>query len=494
MVAAFAPARSAVIPISPADDYTKIEAAQPGDEVVIAPGVYRFRVHLTAQGSRLAPIVIRAQDPSNKPVWDLGASLVEDAPGNYTAGDRGRGGWQIDGGANYRISGIVFTGCHNADANSAGMRYYNGAAGILVTDCLFSQNDNGITGGSQESSATFEFCEFDGNGNLSATSPTHNMYIYGGVFALRYCYVHDSLQAENFHIRARRAFLEYNWFARAANYEGDLMTDIDFTGSGPFAQSMLVRGNVFVLNANPQNPSQVLVLYNDAQLQNLTLSMQVINNTLVGNGGHAAFVHLSNAGGTQMSATISNNIVSGTGAPVLVEQAASAFVLGTNNWLPAGSSAGPLANSVFSSVPGFTNPGAKDYTLAPGSAAIGSAGVLAAGLAPFREYFQNETVSRKYRVRASSRDIGAFESSTTGVATGPYDPQPLPALGIISSSGSLIFTWSLTASAFVLEQAGVLGVPASWKETAGTYSPAAGGFSLTIPRPAGSGFYRLIEP
>jgi hypothetical protein len=56
---------AATITVTTADDYKKIEAAKAGDEVVIAPGKYNFRVFLTQQGPANAPIVIRAQDPKN---------------------------------------------------------------------------------------------------------------------------------------------------------------------------------------------------------------------------------------------------------------------------------------------------------------------------------------------------------------------------------------------------------------------------------------------
>src|SRR5450759_2321994 len=82
---------AATINVMPSDGYAKIEAAQPGDEVVLAPGQYGFRLYLTKQASAASPIVIRAQDPLNPPVFDLSATLVENAPGSYTAGDRGRG-------------------------------------------------------------------------------------------------------------------------------------------------------------------------------------------------------------------------------------------------------------------------------------------------------------------------------------------------------------------------------------------------------------------
>src|SRR5690349_2975855 len=193
------------------DNYAKIESAVAGDQVIIAPGIYGFRVYLTGQAPATNPITIRALDPSNPPVWDFGTTLVENAPGSYTAGDRGRGGWQFSGARNYNVCGIVFRHCRTASYNSAGIRYYNTTTNLYIKDCVFNLNDNGLTGGTQSSEATVEFCEFNANGNINASvsSPTHNIYVYGGYLSLRYCYFHDSVQGENFHIRCRNSILEY---------------------------------------------------------------------------------------------------------------------------------------------------------------------------------------------------------------------------------------------------------------------------------------------
>jgi hypothetical protein len=486
---------SAIINVSSADSYAKIEAARAGDEVVIAPGTYGFRLYFSIAASPDQPIVIRAQDPANKPVWDLSATLVENAPGSYTAGDRGRGGWQFSGASNYRISGIVFTGCRTAGHNSAAIRYYNGSTNLYFKDCVFRLNDNGITGGTQESEATVEFCEFDRNGNTAASlsAPTHNLYIYGGVFALRFCYVHDSVQAQNFHIRSRISTLEYNWFARAKSYEGDLMTDDDFSGSGAFTQTMLVRGNVFVQSAAPDNNSQVVVAYNDSRVANDAMSLRVINNTFVGNGGNAAFVHLSNADGTGMSAEVSNNLIFGTTRPTLVENAGSGSVNGRNNWLITNASAGPLTGSVRSATPGFRNPAAKDFTLAPGSAAIGAASGTVAGL-PGLEYFQNETTARMYRIRPSAYDIGAFESSTAGNGTGPYDAAPRPAMTIQRAGGTALLGWPLFASDYLLDEISGLDSQMAWAQSAAPLVTNAGGIQTTAPSLTGGNFYRLRKP
>jgi hypothetical protein len=414
-------ARAATINVGPGDSYIKIEGAKAGDEVVIAPGTYEFRVYLTQKAPPGNPIVIRAADPSNPPVWDLSAGYVEDAPGSYTAGDRGRGCWQLSGATNIQISGLVITGCHGSDADSAGMRYYEGTSGILLSNVVFRGNDNGLTGGSQSSQITVEFCEFDANGTLlaSSSSPSHNIYVYGGDFTLRYSYVHDPVQAQNFHIRAQTSVIEYNWFARATSYAGDLMTDDDYDGSSTFAQSMTLRGNVIVQGSNQSNDSQIVAVYNDARAAGLTLNVKLLYNTFIGpNGGRASLVHLSNADGTPMNAELDDNLIVGTTNATHVEMTSVGKVTGTHNWLPTGADATGLSATVFGASPGFTNAAAEDYTLAIGSTAIGAAIAPATG-APDHQYYRDETVSRMYRLRSTAKDLGAFESTTTGAGVGP---------------------------------------------------------------------------
>ena len=384
VVLASASARAATINVAPGDSYAKIEGAKPGDEVVIAPGTYGFRVYLTQQAPADKPIVIRAADPTNPPVWDLSAGYVENAPGSYTAGDRGRGCWQLSGATNIQISGLVITGCHSSDADSAGLRYYEGTSGILLSNVVFRGNDNGLTGGSQASQITVEFCEFDANGTLlaSSSSPSHNIYVYGGNFTLRYSFVHDPVQAQNFHIRAQQSVIEYNWFARAASYAGDLMTDDDYDGSGTFTQSMTFRGNVIVQGTTQSNDSQIIAVYNDARAAGLTLNVTLLYNTFVGpTGGRAALVHLSNADGTTMNAELDDNIIAGTTVATHVEMTSVGKVTGTHNWLPTGADATGLAATVFGANPGFTNAAQEDFTLASGSPAVGAAMALPTGRA-----------------------------------------------------------------------------------------------------------------
>lgn len=485
------PAPANVINVTTNDTYAKIESAIAGDEVVLAGGTYRFRVYLTGQAPATNPITIRALDPSHPPVWDFGSTLVENAPGSYTAGDRGRGGWQFSGAQGYNLSGIVISHARTASFNSAGIRYYNGTTNLNIKDCVFYQNDNGLTGGTQNSQATVEFCEFNANGNTNASlsAPTHNIYVYGGFLELRYCYVHDSVQGENFHIRCRQSTLQCNWFARAKNYEGDLMSDDDFSGAGPFTQTMTLLGNVFVQNNLPGNHSQVVALYNDAGLANLTLSVHMLYNTFVGVNTNSALVHVSNADGTRMNAEVSDNIIYGTRTPVLIEDTNNATVTGLNNWLQTNAASGPLLGTIHSASPGFRNPGALDFVPLAGGPCTGVASGAVSAI-PGKEYFQNESTNRFWRMRNSARDLGAFESSTAGIAFGPYDPYPRPLLAISAGGGGPKLSWPLFAQDFQLFASDLSG-PARWSKVNSVYTTNLTGVACS-PNPAPSPlFFRL---
>jgi MYXO-CTERM domain-containing protein len=430
------PAAASVINVSPASGtmaYTLIEGANPGDEVILAPGTYPFRVYLQQQATATNPIYIHSQDPTNPAIVDLSSApggLVDNAPGSYTAGDKARGCWQLSGATNIHIDGIVFQNCHAASNDSAGIRYYNGTTGFLLTNSLFKSNDNGLTGGTigsdgvTQSEATVEWSEFSENGNLAASesSPTHNIYIYGGDFSLRYSYLHDPIQGQNLHCRAITSTIEYNWLSRAKSYTGDLMTNDDYANNpvGSLSQSMTFRGNVINQGTTQANDSQILALYNDeASGSPVSFHITMLYNTLYGAGGDAALVHLSDGDGTMMSAVLDDNLVYGTSVATLIDDASASTVSGSNNWLETGTATNGLTGSIFGTDPGFNNAASDDFVPLATSPCVGAANDTVAGL-PVDEYYENEVVTRMYRVRASAKDIGAFEHDTSGPGIGPY--------------------------------------------------------------------------
>ena len=421
-------ASAKTITISPGDAFTKMEAAVAGDVVEIAPGTYKFRVNFSQDGTPTQPITVRAQDPANRPVWDLTGIPVGTAPGSYTAGDKHRGCWQFHG-ANYRVDGIVFRNC--TDDSSAGVRVVN-VAGIELRHCKFVGNTNGLTGAGD--GLVVEYSEFDGNGHVftAGDNPAHQIYIFGGTLAVRYSYFHDSPAGQNFHVRARDATLEYNWLTRPGSYMGDLMSCeylCGGNGTAGITQKMLLRGNVIV-QGTPANHSQLLVMLKDggasadATGDVNAMQMTLIGNTIIGTSGYQnSLVHHLNDSGISTSAHLMNNLVTNFVRLNLIEAPAmmNHTVDGASNWLTTGTDATSVTGSLF----GADAMLGAGYVPGTGSPVVGKATVSAS--APVYEYYRDETVTQRGRARATAADIGAFEH---GNAATPFDgygvvPPPL---------------------------------------------------------------------
>jgi hypothetical protein len=398
------------INIVPGDSYTKMEAAVAGDEVVIAPGSYAFRVDWENAGTSALPITVRAQDPNNRPVWDLTGIPVGTAPGSYTAGDKHRGCWQFRGGY-YRVDGIVFKNCQ--DDSSAGLRVVN-VPSIEVRHCLFQGNTNGMTGAGD--GIVIENSEFDGNG-LPQTPAAHQIYIFGGTLQVRGSYFHDSPAGQNFHVRARDATLEYNWFAPAGSYGGDIMSCEFFcggTGTNPIQQKMLLRGNVIV-QGTPANHGQMIALYKDGGDSSDgtgtvgSMDITLIYNTIIGTSGYNNdVVHHLNDSGISTAAHLSNNVIVNVKTVNLIEAPATMnfTVDGNANWVTTGTDASRLTGTLSGADP-LLDAGRVPQS---GSPLIGKAQSLGAQN-PTSQYLPTAST----QARGSANDIGAYESGTATV-------------------------------------------------------------------------------
>jgi MYXO-CTERM domain-containing protein len=400
---------AATINIAPGDSYTKMEAAVAGDEVVIAPGTYTFRVNWSNSGDPQNPIIVRAQDPNNRPIWDLTGIPVGTAPGSYTAGDKHRGCWQFRGG-HYRVDGIVFRNC--IDHASAGIRVVN-VPGIEVRRCLFHGNTNGMTGAGE--GIVIENSEFDTNGSaLPGDAAAHQIYIFGGTLVVRGSYFHDSPAGQNFHIRSRDSTLEYNWFTTPGSYTGDLMSCEFFcggTGTNPITQKMLLRGNV-IIQGNPANRSQLIALFNDegdsddgtGSVDNMEVTL--VYNTVIGIPNvNNSLVHHLNDSGISTVAHLSNNAVTNFRRLNLIEDdtLANFTVDGNNNWATTASDATSLTGTIFGADPMWS----ASCVPQTGSPLIGAAMSLGAQ-DPTSQYSPTATS----QPRATALDVGAYESGS----------------------------------------------------------------------------------
>lgn len=393
--------------------WTIIENAGPGDVVEIAPGTYQYRVHLDQAGTEDSPIIIRASDSNDRPVWDLvgdESHPVGDWPGSYSAGDKHRGCWQVgsDGGY-YEISGIVFRNCR--DSSSSGLRAVNSGP-VTLRDCLFEQNTNGLTGASEH--LLVESCEFKENGQVwEGGNMTHNIYLYGGRFTMRYSFNHDSHEGQLFHIRAQESVLEYNWLARPDSYVGDIMTCENLCGDEPIDQYMILRGNV-IIQGTPENGSQIIALFNDGGGDINSMNIDLLYNTIIGTprgaGRDHILVHMVNDT-ISTHAGFYNNIIYQVATLASADDvdADNWSISGGTNWVSTGTDYAELSGIVVGDDPGFVSIDDLDFHLVDGAEAVGRADTGIDGL-PTHEYYDDETVTMQSIERQSANDFGAFES------------------------------------------------------------------------------------
>jgi hypothetical protein len=242
----------------------------------------------------------------------------------------------------------------------------------------------GIQGGGSDT--VIEYTELGSNGN-PYSDQSHNLYILGGDnFTLQYSYSHDCRGGQNFHIRARRAILAYNWFQDAAAYEGDMMTNqSNYDPLADGTQKMLLVGNVLVQNPKPANSNKLITLHNDAGLPNPMISLTALWNTFVfrdaSKATNSAVVQFSSRSLAGGSVRFSNNVVAGVNArsAVMSGIGRGPSVSGQDNFFLTGSYAGPLRNSVFGRDPGFVDSSTGDYRLSPdgtGSTIIQGEGIF----------------------------------------------------------------------------------------------------------------------
>jgi hypothetical protein len=338
-------------------------AAKDGDTVEIAAGEYAGETAtwkangLLLRGSaRFARLHAPADIPNGKAIW-------------------------VIQGKNTVVENIEFYGAAVPDLNGAGIRQEGD--GLVVRNCFFHDNQDGILGGGGAASeVVIEYSEFADNGAGDGLS--HNMYIANiGAFTLRFCNTHHAKVGHDVKSRAQKNSILYNRILDGA--DGTASMEIDLPNGG----TSYVIGNI--IQQGPASENGTILNYGAEGLSNTGKDLYVASNTFVNDRTKGAtFVSVA-AGGT---AKLTNNIFAGPGTALSGAADTSA------NW---------IGND-----PGFLDRPGYDYRLAANSVAIdkgkdpGMAGSLS--LLPVSQYVPD--AQGMTRPSHGALDLGAYEAGT----------------------------------------------------------------------------------
>jgi hypothetical protein len=275
---------------------------------------------------------------------------------------------------------IEFSGAAVSDGNGAGIRAEG--AGLVVRNCYFHDNQDGILGGAGD--VVIERSEFAANG--SGDGYTHNIYIGDRVrrFTMRYSYSHGAKVGHNLKSRARENFIQYNRIMDEA--EGTSSYAIDFPNGG----MVYLLGNL--IHKGPRAENRVVVRYGAEGFNGKDNELYLVNNTLVNERPNGLFVRV--AEGTRRTLA-ANNLFIGNGQRFegAVEE----------------------SHDLSASDAALMDRARYDYRLRPGSPAI-DAGVdpgrvNGVALLPSQEY--RHPLQGAPRPSVGAPDVGAYEFDPT---------------------------------------------------------------------------------
>lgn len=205
--------------------------------------------------------------------------------------------WVIQGN-NTTIENIEFSGATVPDKNGAGIRQEGN--GLVVRNCYFHNNEDGILGGGDtESEVLIEYSEFAYNGHGDGYS--HNMYI-GNIkkFTLQYSYTHHAVVGHNVKTRAEENLILYNQIMDSS--DGTASRSIDVPDGG----LTFIIGNV--IQQGPKTQNSNMVGYASESTKNEIQELYAINNTLVSDRVNGTYFRISNS---PKVASLVNNLLVG---------------------------------------------------------------------------------------------------------------------------------------------------------------------------------------
>lgn len=161
----------------------------------------------------------------------------------------GKAIWVVRGG-DITIQGIDFQGARVPDRNGAGIRLE--AGNLIVRDCSFTDNENGILTAGGEATLEVENSEFGHNG--AGDGRSHNIYV-GPLrkFKVSGSYFHHARSGHLLKSRARENLIFYNRLSDEAG--GHASYELEFPNGG----ISYVIGNLIEQSASTENTAMISV-------------------------------------------------------------------------------------------------------------------------------------------------------------------------------------------------------------------------------------------
>jgi len=384
-------------------EYDNIRAAinnvQPGQEIVLGPGVYYESFELSVSGTAEAPLKIRG-DGNPRPIIDGSLSSS-----SWMNSDRGL----------IKVSGDYWTIEHlevrnahpwaEATANAGGLYVYPGDY-CTIRDCGVYFNGDGIFCTSQSGELILEYNEVAYN-SWPGAGYEHGHYVSGwGTTTVRFCHIHHN-GGQNFKSRTEDLVFAYNYVHSCGNYQVDMAEGHDFTD-----QDAVFIGNLIVTD-NPGRTNQQFIVFGENRRGG---SLFLFNNTFI----HlyprgSSFVHMWYPGTTPVAGTTFeawNNlfyIPDGSGSQNLFDDDKPTPVSGAGNWVSSGITSVPqeLEQTLRETDPGLGDIQGGDFRPLKTSPLV-DAGYAGAPQLPEFQYAHPRKKENRPLVGASI-DIGAYE-------------------------------------------------------------------------------------
>ncbi len=228
-------------------------------------------------------------------------------------------------GQNVTIQNVEFDRARVPDRNGAGIRAEHRGE-MVVRDCGFYDNENGILGGSDAATMTIERSVFARNGHGHGDGYSHNVYVTKlDRLAVRSSVFRETRVGHNLKIRVSQTLVENSYFLDGAAGTSSYLADLPDGGKVTLIGSQLHKG------PKAENPNAIA--YGTEGLSWPTNTLSMVYKSVVVDLPQGAF--LSVASGVDSAELVANLFAGSAGTLLMADPTARRHVTESGNLILA---------------------------------------------------------------------------------------------------------------------------------------------------------------